>query len=301
MPAEPVWFPRSAILSYEELLRVARVSIAQGVRKFRLTGGEPLVRRDLPEFVRMLSATPGVEDLSLTTNGVLLDSMAGELARAGLRRINVSLDSLDRDRFHRMTGRDALGRTLLGLGAAAEAGLAPIKLNTVLLREWNDDEVEAIARLARERGFELRFIEFMPLENDGSWNPAKVVPGPEVRRRIEKLWPLAPDPENDPHAPATRFLYEDGGGAVGFINSVTEPFCGTCSRLRLTADGMFRVCLYDDNEIDLKTAMRSGADDATLARMMADAVLRKGRGGALDLLEAKSALPLRRTMHQIGG
>jgi cyclic pyranopterin phosphate synthase len=301
MPAEPTWFPRSEILSYEEILRLVRIAVANGVRKLRITGGEPLVRRDLPDLVRMLSKTPGVDDLSLTTNGVLLEEAALPLAEAGLARLNVSLDTLDPERFRKMTGRDALAATLTGLEAAAAAGLTPIKLNAVLLRGQNDDEVERLAEFARGLGYELRFIECMPLENDGSWDPGRVVSGAEVLRRIDAIRPLVPDPSGDPHAPASRFLYADGSGAVGFIDSVTAPFCGDCSRLRLTSDGKLRVCLYDRNEVDLKTPMRAGAGDETLASMMRDAVRAKGRGGALDILEAKAALPLTRTMHQIGG
>ncbi len=301
MPEEPVWFPRSGILSYEEITRVARIAASRGVRKLRVTGGEPLVRRDLPILVAMLANVPGVEDLSLTTNGVLLRPLAGPLARAGLRRINVSLDTLDPERFRRLTGRDALGRVLDGLEAAEEAGLSPIKLNAVLLRGLNDDEAEPLVALARERGWEMRFIEFMPLENGGAWDLSRVVTGREVRRRVEARWPLEPDPAADPHAPAERFLFRDGRGAVGFIHSVTEPFCAACSRLRLTADGKLRVCLYDDDETDLKTPMRSGATDAEIERLMEKAVWRKGRGGALEILERQAALPLTRTMHQIGG
>jgi cyclic pyranopterin phosphate synthase len=301
MPAEPVWFARGEILSYEEILRFVRIAVGAGVRKVRLTGGEPLVRRDLSDLVRMLAALPEIEDLSLTTNGVLLEGAARPLADAGLKRLNVSLDTLSPERFEAMTGRDALAPTLAGLRAAKEAGLDPIKLNAVLLRGVNEDEVEHLAAFARDHGYELRFIEFMPLENDGSWDPSRVVAGSEVRGRIEALWPIARDPGGDPRAPASRFLYIDGHGAVGFIDSVTAPFCGDCGRLRLTSDGKLRVCLYDDAEVDLKTSLRSGAGDEEILRIVRDAVLRKGRGGALDILESKAAPTLSRTMHQIGG
>jgi cyclic pyranopterin phosphate synthase len=301
MPAEPVWFDREEILSYEEIARLARIAISGGVRKIRLTGGEPLVRRDLPDLVRMLAATPGVEDLSLTTNGVLLEEAAAGLREAGLARLNVSLDTLDRERFERLTARDALPRVLAGLEAARRCGLAPVKLNAVLVRGVNEDEAEKLAAFARDHGYEMRFIELMPLENDGSWDPGRVVSGAEIKRRIETLWPLAPDPEGDPHAPASRYLYIDGLGAVGFIDSVTAPFCGDCSRIRLTSDGKLRVCLYDDDETDLKTPLRAGAGDGEILELMRAAVRRKGRGGALDILETRSATPLARTMHQIGG
>ena len=301
MPEEPVWFPRAEILTYEEILRLVRVAVRRGVRKVRLTGGEPLLRRDLPALVRLLAAEPGVEDLSLTTNGLRLTTLARDLAAAGLRRINVSLDTLRPERYLELTRRDVLAQVLEGLAAAAAAGLGPIKVNTVLLRGVNDDEVEALVGHAREHDFEVRFIEYMPLENGEAWAPERVVAGAEVRRRIARLWPLEPDPAADPHAPAARFRFRDGRGAVGFIDSVTQPFCATCSRLRLTADGKLRVCLYDDREVDLKTPLRAGASDTEIEGLIVEALAGKGRGGALEVLERQAALPLRRTMHQIGG
>jgi cyclic pyranopterin phosphate synthase len=302
MPEKPEWFPRAQILSFEETLRLVRVAIGHGVRKVRLTGGEPLVRRDLPQLVAMLAAEPGIEDLSLTTNGVLLEGQAADLATAGLRRVNVSLDTLDPERFAKLSRRDALDRVLRGIETARHYGLSPVKVNAVLLRGSNADEIETLTEHAREHDWELRFIEFMPLENDRSWSLSRVVTGEEVRRRIDARWPLAPDGEGaDPHAPATRWRFRDGRGAVGFINSVTAPFCSTCSRLRLTSDGKFRVCLYDPAEVDLKTPLRAGASDEQLAALMLGAVRGKGRGGALQVLERREALPLDRTMHQIGG
>jgi cyclic pyranopterin phosphate synthase len=301
MPTEPVWFPRDKILSYEEIVRLVRITTQYGVRKIRLTGGEPLVRRDVPDLVGMIAGLPGIEDLSLTTNGLLLGSMAGALKGAGLRRVNVSLDTLSAERFAAMTRRDALSRALDGIAAAIEAGLSPLKVNSVVLRGENDDEIERLVEHARNHGWELRFIEFMPLENGGTWDLSRVVSGAEVRSRIEKQWPLESWAQDDPHAPATRFRFRDGRGSVGFVNSVTEPFCASCSRLRLTADGHLRVCLYDLNEVDLKTPLRAGATDEDLALRMQRAVSAKGRGGAVQILEQKSALPLVRTMHQIGG
>lgn len=302
MPAEPEWFPRRELLTFEELTHLAEVAARSGVRRLRITGGEPLVRRDLPELVAQLGGVAGIEDLSLTTNGVLLTSaMAAELRAAGLERVNVSLDTLDPELFARLTRRDLLGRVLDGLAAARAAGLGPIKVNTVLLRGINDGEIESLAVHAREHGWELRFIEFMPLENDRTWELDRVVTGEEVRRRIAACWPIERDPAGDPHAPAARWLYADGKGTLGFIDSVTRPFCATCSRLRLTADGKLRVCLYDDDETDLKTPLRAGAGDAELERLLRSAVARKGRGGALDILERREAIPLVRTMHQIGG
>ena len=301
MPEEPEWFPHRDILSYEEIVRVVRAAVRGGVRKVRLTGGEPLLRRDLPTLVRMLADEPGVDELSLTTNGLLLKSLASELAAAGLRRVNVSLDTLLRERYRQMTRRDVLDRVLAGLRAAAEAGLSPVKINTVLLRGVNEDEAETLVAQARQHGWEVRFIEFMPLENGQQWERKRVVSGAELRRRIHRRWPIEPDPAGDPHAPATRYLFRDGRGAVGFIDSVTQPFCATCSRLRLTADGQFRVCLYDDRETDLRSALRDGASDTDLQRLMVEAVAGKGRGGALQVLERQAPIPLARTMHQIGG
>jgi len=301
MPEEPVWYPHGAILTFEEIARVARVAIAFGVGKLRVTGGEPLVRRDVTTLIGSLAALPGLTDLSLTTNGVLLEPLAEGLARAGLRRVNVSLDTLDRDRFARMSGRDRLPEVLRGLAAAASAGLGPIKINAVLLRGDNEEEAVDLVRFGRDHGYEVRFIEFMPLENDRSWDLGRVVSGAAVLRSIAAVWPVVPDHAGDRHAPASRFLFEDGKGAVGFINSVTAPFCGACTRIRLTSDGKFRVCLYDDNESDLRVALRGGASDAAIAGLMRDAVARKGRGGALDILESKTAIPVSRTMHQIGG
>lgn len=301
MPEEPVWFPHEEILSYEEIVRLVRVAIRRGVRKLRLTGGEPLIRRDLPLLVRMLATEPGVEDLSLTTNGLLLDKLATRLAEAGLTRVNVSLDTLSAERYEKLTRRNVLQRVLVGLEAARDAGLAPIKVNTVLVRGVNDDEVETLVSHAREHEWELRFIEVMPLANGSTWEPSQVVSGEELRRRIDRRWPIEPEPRRDAHAPATRYRFRDGKGTVGFIDSVTRPFCASCSRLRLTSDGNLRVCLYDDREVDLKKALRAGATDAELERLMVEAVRGKGRGGALEILERQAAIPLQRTMHQIGG
>ncbi len=301
MPEEPVWFPRNQILDYEEMHRLVRVFAAHGVRKVRVTGGEPLVRKDVTRFIRLLADTPGIDDISLTTNGVLLEAMAKPLADAGLNRVNVSLDSLDPERFRQLTRRDDLNRVLAGLEAAAAAGMAPVKINTVLLRGINEDEAERFVGTARDQGWEVRFIEFMPLENNGTWDPGQVVTGKEIRERINARWPLERDPAGDRSAPATRFRFRDGRGKVGFINSISEPFCGDCSRLRLTADGKFRVCLYDNAEIDLKTPLREGAADEDLAALIHEAVLGKGRGGAMEILESKRSLPRNRTMHQIGG
>ncbi len=301
MPADPIWYPHNAILSYEEIVRLVRLMAGQGVRKLRITGGEPLVRRDLPILIRMLASIDGIEDLSLTTNGVLLERFAVELADAGLNRVNVSLDTLDPDRFRRMTRRDQLSDVLAGLSAAVRAGLTPVKVNALILRGVNEDDLEPLVDRSREQGWELRLIEYMPLENDGSWRPEQVVHGDELRRRISKRWSIEPDGSSDPHAPAARWKFADGKGKIGFIDSISAPFCSSCSRLRLTSDGFLRVCLYDDVECDLKTPLRAGATDAELVDRVRVTVQRKGRGGALEVLERRQAPPQTRSMHQIGG
>lgn len=301
MPEEPVWFPHNELLSYEELGRLVGLFVSRGVRKVRFTGGEPLLRRDLGSLIRIVADLPGVEDISLTTNGVRLAGMARGLAEAGLHRVNVSLDTLDPKRFEKFTRRARLGRVMEGLHAAREAGLDPIKVNAVLLRGENDSEVEQLAAMARREGWELRFIEVMPLDNDGRWKPERVIPGKEVRARLEQRWPLEPVASSDRSAPAHRWSYRDGGGTVGFVDSVNAPFCGDCSRLRLTCDGSFRNCLYDHDEIDLRKPLRDGADDETLITAIENHLKAKGRGGALDLLETKAPVRGCRTMHQIGG
>ncbi len=300
MPVKPEWFPRSEILDYEELIRLVRVVRRRGVRKVRVTGGEPLVRKNLTTFIRSLSEIMNGE-VSLSTNGLLLEAMAESLAQAGLRRINVSLDSLIPERYAKLTRRDSLGQVLRGIAKAASVGLTPIKVNTVLLRGVNEDEVESLVEHSRNHGWEIRFIEFMPIENGSTWQMERVITGQELRRRIDSVWPLVPDPAADPHAPASRYLFRDGRGAVGFIDSVSRPFCSDCNRLRITADGKFCVCLYDDTETDLRAPLRSGASDDELEELMERAVKAKGRGGAVEVKETRSRLRLSRTMHQIGG
>jgi cyclic pyranopterin phosphate synthase len=301
MPEDPVWFPRERLLTFEEIGRLVALLAGAGVRKVRVTGGEPLVRRDLPALVRLLAAVPGIEDLSLTTNGLLLARQAQALREAGLRRVNVSLDTLRADRFLRLTGRPRLPDVLAGLRAATAAGLSPIKVNAVLLRGVNDDEAEDLVAFAREHGYEMRFIEVMPLDNHQAWDPSRVVSGAELRRRIGARWPILAEVPADPSAPAARYRFADGGGGVGFVDSVTRPFCADCSRLRLTSEGRLRVCLYDDDETDLRGPLREGAEDGAILDLVRAALARKGRGGAIDLLQSRQARPLARTMHQIGG
>ncbi len=276
IPEDIEWLPRAQLLTLEETARVARLAVAGGVRKLRITGGEPLLRRDLPQLVKMLASIPGLADLALTTNGTQLARLAGPLRRAGLERVNVSLDSLDPETFQRMAQRDALPRVLEGIEAAVAAGLWPIRINTVPVRGLNDHEVVRFAALARERGFEVRFIEFMPLEHGERWGRDVLVPGKELRERIAAQWPLVPDPACDPHAPSRDWLFADGSpGLVGFIDSVTAPFCASCNRIRLTADGKLRTCLFSVREHDLRGLIRSGAGDEALMERLHGAVATK--------------------------
>ena len=281
MPAEGlVWLPKPEILTFEEITRLVGVFTGLGVRSLKLTGGEPTVRADLPVLVRMLrEANPDV-DMSLTTNGLLLDRMAQTLADAGLTRVTVSCDSLLRHRFAEMTRRDALERVLSGLEAAEAARLTPIKLNVVVIGGTNDDEALEFARFARRTGYEVRFIEYMPLDADHAWERAKVVPSARLLQRIDAEHPLAPDhgPE-----PATTYRFADGApGAVGVIPSVTEPFCDTCNRLRLTADGQFRSCLFSLDETDLRDPMRAGATDQELESLIREGTWRKWEGHRIN-------------------
>ncbi len=262
MPAEGLeWLRRDEILSFEEIQRLVAVMAGMGVDEVRLTGGEPLVRRDLPVLVGMLAETPGVEDLSLTTNGVLLDRLAAPLVEAGLRRVNVSLDSLSHVRFAEITRRDALDAVLRGLEAAERhPELRPIKVNCVAIKGFTEEEVPALAELARRKPYVVRFIEFMPLDADEAWRGDKVLSGEEIRAIVEQHWPLVEIPAKA-SSTARRFRFADGAGELGFVNPVSEPFCSTCDRIRLTADGQLRTCLFSRREWDLKTPMREGASD----------------------------------------
>ena len=296
MPADPEWLPKAEILSFEEIARIARVSVGRGVRKIRLTGGEPLVRRDLDRLVRMLVPIPGLESLGMTTNGCFLEEQAGALRAAGLRSLNVSLDTLDRERFRRMARIDGLEKTLRGIDAAARAGFR-IRLNAVVMREENEDEIPALCRYGRERGFPVRFIEFMPLDGDRTWTRARVVPETEILERAAAVAPLVPQP-TDPASPARRWTFSDGVGEIGIIASVTRPFCGSCDRIRITADGKFRTCLFATAETDLKAALRGGATDEELASLLAGAVREKWAGHAIN---TAGFVQPERAMNAIGG
>jgi GTP 3',8-cyclase len=276
MPAEGLpWLQRDALLTYEEIARLVRILSEMGVHDVRLTGGEPLVRKELWRLVEALAAIPGVHDLSLTTNGYLLEAQVGDLVAAGLRRVNVSLDALAADRFFQLTRRDALDRVLTGLKAAqAYPELRPIKVNAVALRGFTEDEVLRFAEFARTEPYEVRFIEFMPLDADHEWDMDKVLPGAEIKAIIETEYELVPL-GRERHGTARRYRFADGKGEIGFISPVTEPFCGDCNRIRLTAEGMLRTCLFSMNETDLRAPLRDGASDAEVEEIVRDAVWRK--------------------------
>src|SRR3954470_16057249 len=270
MPAEGLdWLERDELLSFEEIERLVRLLARMGVDEVRLTGGEPLVRRDLPALVGQLSAIPGVRDLSLTTNGVLLDRFAGPLVEAGLKRLNVSLDSLSHVRFAEITRRDALDRVLAGPEEAERyPELAPIKVNCVAIKGFTEVEVPALAELARRKPYVVRFIEFMPLDADEVWRKDDVLTGAEIRALVEERFgPLVELPARA-SSTARRFRFADGKGELGFVNPISEPFCSACDRIRLTADGQLRTCLFSRREWDLKTPLRAGATDEELVDLL---------------------------------
>ena len=274
MPAEGLpWLDRDSVLTFEEIERIVGLLAEMGVRDLRLTGGEPLVRRDFPKLAARL--VPLVDELSVTTNGFLLERDAEALVAAGVSRFNVSIDSLQRDRFYEMTRRDALDRVLKGLETlAAYPEAHPIKVNAVAMRGFTEDEAIPFARFARSHPYEVRFIEFMPLDADHAWSPESVLTGDEIRARISEVWPLEPEPR-EPHATARVYRFADGQGRIGFINPVSEPFCGDCNRIRLTAEGKLRTCLFSLHETDLRAPLRSGATDDDLELIVRDAVWRK--------------------------
>ena len=299
MPEHDVEFvKRAEILDFEEIERFVRIAVGLGIVKLRVTGGEPLVRRDLPELIRRLTAIPGIRDLALTTNGVLLPGLAEPLYEAGLRRINVHLDTLDRERFIRITRRDEIGKVLAGLDLSKRLGYR-IKLNAVAVKNLVEPDVVPLARYARENGFEVRYIEFMPLDAQNLWDRGKVLLADEIIETLSReIAPLTPVPDPDPRAPASEYAFADGIGRVGFIASVSRPFCLNCNRIRLTADGKLRYCLFAIEEDDVKSLMRSGASDEEIA-----ALIRRNLAGKWEGHEINSAkfVPPPRPMYSIGG
>jgi cyclic pyranopterin phosphate synthase len=282
MPAAGLdWLPRDQLLHYEEVARLVGLCASLGVGSVKITGGEPTVRADLPTLIGMLRERAPAIELSMTTNGVLLDRLAQPLAEAGLDRVTVSLDSLAQHRFAEMTRRDALDRVFAGIEAAAAAGLTPVKVNCVVIAGTNDDELLDFARWSRRTGFDVRFIEYMPLDADEAWERSKVLPSASILARIGAVFPLAE--AGDSNEPATRYGWSDGApGGIGVISSVTEPFCDTCNRLRLTSEGQLRTCLFAMDSTDLRGPLRAGASDAGLAALIREAVGRKWPGHRID-------------------
>ena len=297
MPEEGMqWMPRSEILTFEEIERLARICVERfGFDGIRLTGGEPTVRAHITRLVEKLAGL-GV-DLAMTTNGATLRHSAHDLRSAGLRRINISLDTLDRAKFERMTRRDELDNVLDGIAAAKEAGFDPVKINAVVERGTNDDEIVDLARFGRDEGVEVRFIEFMPLDASDEWQRAKVVGQDEIVAAIHEVWPLDVVPARGA-APANRWRYLDGAGTVGVIPTVTKPFCGDCDRVRLTADGQFRTCLFATDEFDLRAALRDGETDDEIAARIERAVGTKWAGHQINQV---NFIRPKRSMSQIGG
>ncbi|MBV8819971.1 MAG: GTP 3',8-cyclase MoaA [Acidobacteriaceae bacterium] len=300
MPEDGIKFmPREEVLSFEEIERFVSVAASLGVSKLRITGGEPLVRKDLPVLIRKLSVIPGIRDIALTTNGVLLKNHAASLFDSGLRRLNVHLDTLDRERFQRITRRDDLPKVLEGLETARQLGFDPIKINVVAVKNLIEPDLVPMARFGREFGYEIRFIEFMPLDAQGLWDKTKVLMAGDIIERLSReISPLIEMPDRDVRAPATEYRYADGIGTVGFVASVSRPFCLNCNRLRLTSDGHLRYCLFAIEETDIKSLLRSNAPDAAIA-----AAIRRNVDGKWIGHEIHSTkfIPPPRPMYSIGG
>jgi len=300
MPAENVRFkPRNELLTFEEIERFVQVAASLGVNKLRLTGGEPLVRHQLHKLVARLAAVPGIRDIALTTNGILLAEQAAELKAAGLKRLNVSLDSLSEEKFRQITRRDGLDRVLAGIAAAQRIGFGKIKLNAVAIRGLTEEDVAPLGLFARAHGLELRFIEYMPLDADGQWDNDQVLSGEEIRRILEEqVCPIEPLPVEDPSQPATDYRYTDGRGTLGFINPVTQPFCQSCNRLRITAEGQIRNCLFSIEEWDARALLRGGGSDDDLEELLRASVGAKKAGHGIN---SDEFVRPDRAMYQIGG
>ncbi len=298
------------ILRYEEIARVLRVAAAMGVRKVRITGGEPLMRKNVTHLIRMIKGIEGISQLSLTTNGILLERYAGELTEAGLDRVNVSLDSLKPDRYRQITRGGDLGAVLRGIEAAEKAGLTPIKINMVPIRGLNDDEVGELAKLTLASPYQVRFIEFMPFVSEEIWNGEKFISSSEIQSRIEKIGALHPA-KMKKSGPAQYFRFEGAAGVVGFISPISNHFCAECNRLRLTADGKLRPCLFSETEIDLRPALRSGGSDEEIRRLIELSIAVKPKGHSMSMKEvfpSQDCSPVnmigrtrRRPMSKIGG
>ena len=300
MPEDMVFMPDSALMTYDEILYFTRIFVGLGVNKIRITGGEPLVRPGVPHLIEQLGQIDALKDISLTTNGIGLITQAQVLYDAGLRRINVSLDTLNEEKFEQMTRRKVLSRVLKGLKAAHDCGFNPIKVNAVAMRGFTDDEIVDLATFARQNSYQLRFIEFMPLDADDIWGRNMFIPGKEIIDKISSVYPLERmqlngDAKSDT---AQRFRFADNGTELGIIPSVSEPFCESCNRIRLTADGKFRTCLFSITETDLLTPLREGTDDETIKELIIDAVAKKEAGHKIN---AADFVKPERNMSRIGG
>lgn len=293
------WFEQSNVLTYEEMVRLARIFVGLGIEKIRVTGGEPTVRRDIEKLISMLSRIEGLKKISMTTNGLLLSSMIGKLREAGLASVNISLDTFKADRFKAMSGVDGLDKVLHSIRAAADAGMK-VKINTVVMRGWNDDEVVDFAEFSRDTGYTVRFIEFMPLDGTGIWAPDLVFSKKEMIDRISNdvkgLIPL----HNDPSEPAMLYSFADGKGTIGFIPSMTEPFCGNCDRIRITSDGRFLGCLFENPGFDLKSLLRGGKSDDEIAKYILEC-LKKKPEGVIGIIRSNALRPTINKMFTIGG
>jgi GTP 3',8-cyclase len=300
MPEQVRFGPKEEVLSFEEIERVVRIAADLGVRKLRLTGGEPLVRKNMPELIRRLSAIPGIEDLALTTNGVLLGAQAEALYEAGLRRLNIHIDTLDRARFEKITRRDELDKVLESIQTCRRLGFGPIKVNAVALKGVTEEDVVPLALYGRENDIEIRYIEFMPLDAQGIWDRAKVLMADEMIETLSReISPLIEIPDKDPRAPATDYRFADGIGTVGFIASVSKPFCLNCNRIRLTADGKLRYCLFAIEETDVKHLLREGGSDKEIAETIQANVHAKWLGHQIN--STAKFVPPPRPMYSIGG
>jgi cyclic pyranopterin phosphate synthase len=274
-PIVQQWVPKSAILSFEEIERVVRIAASLGIQKIRLTGGEPLLRHGLEDLIARLAKIPGIEDLAMTTNGFLFAQKARALREAGLHRVSFSMDSLDRDNFKKITGRDGLGEVLEGIRLARELGFHPVKVNAVVIREINDHELESLAGFARDQDLSFRFIEFMPLDSARAWQKEMVVSGKEILQRLRARFDLQPVASDNPHSTSKRWKFSDGRGEIGIIAPVSEPFCGHCNRIRLTADGKIRTCLFSVGEHDLRALLRGGKSDGEVGDWLKAVVWQK--------------------------
>ena len=300
MPVTEVQFkPREELLTFEEFQRLTRVFVRLGINKLRLTGGEPLVRANLDRLVSQLAALPGVMDLALTTNAILLPDQAEPLRRAGLQRLNISLDGLSEEIFQKITRRTGVQRVIDGIDAAIAAGFERIRLNAVAIRGLTEQEIVPLAQFARQRDLELRFIEFMPLDAEGNWSDAQVLDGAQIRKLLEtEFGPLTLMPRPDPSQPAMDFRFADGRGGIGFINPVSQPFCGECNRLRVTSEGQVRNCLFSTEERDVRDLLRGDASDEQIAQLIRESVMAKKIGHGIDTPEF---IRPAKAMYQIGG